>query len=164
MVQQSKPSKELNVAIFKAMADGNIGPLVRKLKKEHATDVPQKTPASPNPFQKCTKIVPLTDNCERYIQRDYLQARWHVAALGKTLPSHVLHDDYLVQTENWKSIQGLYPAWAREIIVHPEKNGTFRKGQDRGRICDMAEWHRYTMVLIESKNFRKSFQLQTGMG
>jgi hypothetical protein len=46
------------------------------------------------------------------------------------LPSNVLHDDILVRSEGWKQLQGYYPAWAREVLVYPEKNGVFKRGQD----------------------------------
>ena len=54
------------------------------------------------------------------------------------LPSNVLHDDYLVRNalrgdreyEYWRDIEWLYPAWAREILVYPEKDGQFKKGRD----------------------------------
>ena len=46
------------------------------------------------------------------------------------LPSNVLHDDYLARTDNWQNIKAIYPAWAREILVHPEKGGEFKKGED----------------------------------
>ncbi len=65
----------------------------------------------------------------------YFDARRRVADKGMKLASNVLHDDYLVGIHEWKGIHRWsdmedYPAWAREIIVHPEKNGKFRKGAD----------------------------------
>jgi hypothetical protein len=46
------------------------------------------------------------------------------------LPSNVLHDDYLVKTTKWKRVEEIYPAWAREILVHPARNGNFSRGKD----------------------------------
>lgn len=60
----------------------------------------------------------------------YMEARTLTASFGQSLPSHVLHDDYLVKTDLWSGVQSLYPAWAREIVVHPEKDGKFKTGKD----------------------------------
>ncbi len=70
------------------------------------------------------KIVPLG------WQADYLSARRIVAERGMKLPSNVLHDDYLVRTGRWEGVKEIYPAWASEILVHPEKGGKFKKGKD----------------------------------
>jgi len=65
---------------------------------------------------------------------DYLEARKLVAAIGRKLPSNVLHDDHLVRTDEWKKNEDLYPAWARELIVRDMIGGLggfgFRKGKD----------------------------------
>jgi len=70
------------------------------------------------------KIVPL--GCKA----GYLEARRMAKERGMKLASHVLHDDILVRTDGWKNVAGLYPAWARELVVHPEKDGAFAKGKD----------------------------------
>jgi hypothetical protein len=70
------------------------------------------------------QIVPLGKNA------GYLEARRLAAERGTKLPSNVLHDDYLVRTGRWKKVREIYPAWALEIIVHPEKDGSFEKGKD----------------------------------
>ncbi|MEK6981756.1 MAG: hypothetical protein AABX38_02395 [Candidatus Micrarchaeota archaeon] len=60
----------------------------------------------------------------------WLEARKAVKEKGG-LPSHVLHDDYLVGSEKWKELpSGYYAAWAREVLVYPEQSGQFRKGID----------------------------------
>ena len=59
----------------------------------------------------------------------WLDARELVESKGG-LQSNRLHDRYLVETEEWKDIRSLYPAWAREVLVYPEKDGQFRKGTD----------------------------------
>ncbi len=60
----------------------------------------------------------------------WLNAREAVKSKGG-LPSHVLHDDYLVKSSRWKELPaGYYGAWEREVLVYPEKNGRFVKGQD----------------------------------
>lgn len=66
-----------------------------------------------------------------YRKANYLEARRLTERKGG-LPSNVLHDDYLVVTSehNHIHIQKLYPAWAREILVYPEKGGKFKKGKD----------------------------------
>lgn len=46
------------------------------------------------------------------------------------LPSNVFHDDELVRSDDWKQLRSYYPAWAREVLVYPEKNGVFKKGRD----------------------------------
>ncbi|MFH0738067.1 MAG: hypothetical protein V1827_05285 [Candidatus Micrarchaeota archaeon] len=70
------------------------------------------------------KIVPL--GCTA----GYLEARRLAAKKGMKLPSNVLHDDYLVRTDRWKEVGEIYPAWALEILVHPENGGKFKKGKD----------------------------------
>jgi hypothetical protein len=70
------------------------------------------------------KIVPLGQ------RTDYLQARRRVAERGMKLPSDVLHDEYLVKTTKWARVEEIYPAWAREILVHPARNGRFSRGKD----------------------------------
>jgi len=59
--------------------------------------------------------------------KGYLDARKETKGIGG-LPSNVLHDDCLVKGRGYES--GLYPAWAREILVYPEKGGRFKKGED----------------------------------
>jgi len=46
------------------------------------------------------------------------------------LASNVLHDDYLARTDKWKGLERAYPAWGREILVHPESDGIFVKHRD----------------------------------
>jgi hypothetical protein len=46
------------------------------------------------------------------------------------LPSNVLHDNYLVRTQNGKQISEFYPLWAKELLVYPRINGKFKKGRD----------------------------------
>ena len=70
------------------------------------------------------KIIPL--DC----RAGYLEARRITAAKGLRLASNVLHDDYLAKTEKWKEVKRVYPAWGREIIVHPAKDGRFRRYSD----------------------------------
>ncbi|HVA82907.1 MAG TPA: hypothetical protein VNF06_01960 [Candidatus Aquilonibacter sp.] len=52
--------------------------------------------------------------------------------VGGNLPSNVLHDKYLVETNEWKQLskEGYYEAWAKEIIVYPAMNKKFQKGKD----------------------------------
>jgi hypothetical protein len=61
----------------------------------------------------------------------WLDARELVRNKGG-LPSNVVHDNILVRSEDWKQLRGpgYYAAWAREVLVYPEKNGTFKKGND----------------------------------
>lgn len=70
------------------------------------------------------KIVPLGR------EAGYLEGRKMTAARGMKLPSHVLHDDYLVRTNRWKELEEIYPPRVREILVHPARNGKFAKGKD----------------------------------
>jgi hypothetical protein len=44
------------------------------------------------------------------------------------LPSNALHDRYLVETNDYQQIRGLYPAWTNGVLVYPERNGVFGKG------------------------------------
>jgi signal transduction histidine kinase/CheY-like chemotaxis protein len=65
---------------------------------------------------------------------EWLEARELVKNDGG-LPSHRLHDDTLVNSDNWEILkqQGYYSpygTWAKEVIVYPEPNGKFIKGRD----------------------------------
>ncbi len=68
---------------------------------------------------------------------DYLKARKLTRDKGG-LPSHVLHDDCLMRDERRPIdlILHLYAAWARELLIYPEKDGCFSKGKD---IVDSSE-------------------------
>ncbi len=51
------------------------------------------------------------------------------------LPSNVLLDDILMRSDRANELKKLreadyFPAWAREVLVYPEKNGVFKKGKD----------------------------------
>lgn len=59
----------------------------------------------------------------------YLEARRITEEKGG-LPSHVMHDDYLLRTGRWREVQKIYPAWAKEIIVYPRTGWQFEKGKD----------------------------------
>ena len=74
-------------------------------------------------------IVPIGE------RKGWLEARKSVQDKGG-LPSNVLHDDILVglwptlpDAEKAK-LRGYYPAWAREVLVHPAKGDQFKKGKD----------------------------------
>jgi CheY-like chemotaxis protein len=73
-------------------------------------------------------IVPIGRDAE------WLEARELVRDKGG-LPSHVLHDETLVNSDGWIQLKnqgyyGAYGVWAREAIVYPEINGRFMKGRD----------------------------------
>ena len=60
----------------------------------------------------------------------WLKARESVKDKGG-LPSNVLHDEYLNGPEaRYKTVHGYYAAWAREVLVYPQKGGQFKKGKD----------------------------------
>lgn len=59
----------------------------------------------------------------------YLEARRMTKDKGG-LPSNVLHDDYLARAGDWEDLIKIYPAWAKEVLVYPEKGGRFKKGRD----------------------------------
>jgi hypothetical protein len=61
---------------------------------------------------------------------DYLSARRLAGKKGMRLPSNVLHDEYLVNPERLKGVAQIYPAWARELLVYPERDGKFALGKD----------------------------------
>ena len=69
------------------------------------------------------KIIPTGEHA------GWLKAREALRDKGG-LPSNVLHDDVLVRSDQWKKLTEYYPAWAREVLVYPAKNGQFRKGED----------------------------------
>ncbi len=64
------------------------------------------------------------------LKAGYLEARTLAAERGMKLPSNVLHDDILIKSRRWDGLWDLYPAWAREIAVYPQKNDYFAKGFD----------------------------------
>ncbi|MDE1860280.1 MAG: hypothetical protein KGH72_01020 [Candidatus Micrarchaeota archaeon] len=47
------------------------------------------------------------------------------------LPSNILLDEVLMQSEAWMPImaQGYHGSWTREVLVHPAANGTFIRGK-----------------------------------
>ena len=59
----------------------------------------------------------------------YLAARRATKSRGG-LPSNARHDECLVRTVEWRQLGGLYPAWTKEVVVHPEKGGQFKKWKD----------------------------------
>jgi len=63
---------------------------------------------------------------------DYLAARKIAKEANAFLPSNVLHDDILLNSNRWKSLakRNSYPMWADEISAHPEKGGVFLRGRD----------------------------------
>jgi len=81
-------------------------------------------------------IVPLLGPDGKPIKAGYLEARKLAAAQGGQLPSHVLHDDVLVKL--WDTLpeaekaklNEYYPAWVRELVAHPAKDGEFVSGSD----------------------------------
>ena len=82
-------------------------------------------------LRKREKIVPLD------VKAGYLKARKLVAEKGMKLPGHLLLDDYL-KSDDRERLKGLYPAWAREILVFRNrsrrtpltKRDVFKKGKD----------------------------------
>ncbi len=96
--------------------------------------------ASRKPKEKPVIIKPsigtitpfLYKSARKIIEAGYTKARAIAAANGMQLPSNVLHDDYLVYSQKWKILdeQGYYPAWAREILAYPAKDGIFEPGKD----------------------------------
>lgn len=72
------------------------------------------------------KIVPLGR------QASYLEARGFAAERGMRLASHVLLDDYLAngRSNGFIDLKEVYPAWARQMLVHPARDGEFVKGVD----------------------------------
>ena len=67
----------------------------------------------------------------------YLDARKLAADKGMKLASNVLHDDYLVRTNRWRTAWPYSPydrmphwAWAREVLVYPAPGLEFIKGKD----------------------------------
>lgn len=61
----------------------------------------------------------------------YIEARALAEDRGG-LPPNVLHDDILIGSNDWRHLgdQGYYPAFARELYVHPETDKNFQKGND----------------------------------
>ena len=82
------------------------------------------------------EILVIVDwNDRKILKRSYRDAATAAAANNLRLPSHVLHDEYLVGTVSSTKLNELkekdyYPAWAREIIAYPEKDGAFESGRD----------------------------------
>ncbi|HSB47221.1 MAG TPA: hypothetical protein VLD37_04340 [Candidatus Bilamarchaeum sp.] len=63
------------------------------------------------------------------VKADYVNARKLAAFRGLKLASNVLHDRFL-SSDGWEGLKEAYPAWAGEILVYPEKNGSFTNGKD----------------------------------
>jgi hypothetical protein len=139
------------------MAERQIGTLIDRKKMEIVLQrikdgkVPlfmEKKPAPEKPMKKASDkpkgkpavitlstgtITPLLNKkAGEIIKTAYIWARDIAAASGLQLPSNALHDDYLVYSQKWKTLdkQGYYPAWAREILAYPEKDGIFTSGRD----------------------------------
>ncbi len=56
---------------------------------------------------------------------------WNEAiACNKRIVSHTLHDDYLTNNNLWRPYEKYYPAWCREWLVYPKKDGVFKPGKD----------------------------------
>jgi len=59
---------------------------------------------------------------------------WQLVRDKGGLPSNVLHDDLLVGSNDWKEVEQCYGqynwAWARELLVYPERHGRFHRGRD----------------------------------
>ena len=68
----------------------------------------------------------------------WLRGRAAVSKRGG-LPSNILHDYVLVNSEYWKLLKSYYPAWSREVLVYPEKNGEFKRDKD---VIDAFEDHK----------------------
>lgn len=91
----------------------------------------------------------------------YLEARRIVAERGMRLPSNVLHDDYLVRTERWEEVRKIYPAWGREVLVHPERNGEFARGKD---VVDSYTGWRLPADYLANPDFVKADVFRKGIG
>jgi len=74
-------------------------------------------------------IAPLCGEDGKIIKAGYLEARRLAADGNLELASNLAHDECLMSQE-WEKIGGWYPAWAREIVAHPAKDGTFAMGCD----------------------------------
>lgn len=91
---------------------------------------PEKPAAGAQPAQVTATPVPNSNLVVLDQKLNYIDA-WNAAtAQNKRLVSHTLHDDYLVMSDLWKTIQDVYPAWCREWLVYPEKDGVFELGKD----------------------------------
>jgi hypothetical protein len=87
-------------------------------------------------------ITPLMRPNGKAVREKYLQARRLLAEENMRLPSHALHDDYLVHNGKFRELQGkgYYSAWSREIIAYPSKDGVFTEG------ADVTDWEmRWTL-------------------
>jgi hypothetical protein len=60
----------------------------------------------------------------------YLEAR-KIAAPEGGLPRNAFSKQALVDSDAWQRIAvGYFPAWQRELLVHPESGESFKKGED----------------------------------
>ncbi len=64
------------------------------------------------------------------VRTGYLEASKIAKKLGGKLPANPLHDEYVARSDRWEKLPCYYAAWARELLVHPEKGGKFKKGRD----------------------------------
>jgi len=102
------------------------------------------------------KIVPFPDQ-----SGDYLKCRDLAKGRGMKLPSNVLHDDKLVLLANCSVGNIDYPAWAREFIVHPAKDGKFVKGED---VVDSKTGWRLPGEYLADPRFVNEDVFQKGIG
>ncbi len=61
---------------------------------------------------------------------NYIEAWTTARARNMKIAPHVLHDNYLVMSDLWKTIQNAYPVWCREWLVYPKKDGVFEPNKD----------------------------------
>ncbi len=128
---------------------------------------PKPVPGFPSPVSGKRIIIPLTEDVDdgngnltkRIIRLGYLDARKKAMEAGGRLPSNITHDDYLVMSEDWKTIQQLWPAWAREIVVYPQQGGTFTQGVDA--IDAETGWMLPASELLKAHQLREIFGIQT---
>lgn len=94
-------------------------------------------------------------------QANYPEARKIVSGMGLRLASHVLHDEYLARGERWKEVEAVYPAWAREMIVHPQRGGEFTEGID---VVDSETGWRLPASYLSDPRFVDSDVFRKGIG
>lgn len=103
---------------------------------------------------KRSRIIPLG------IETGWIESRELTRERGG-LPSNLDHDDVLVYSEEWRALFQCryYPAWAKEVIVHPAKDGTFKRNGDvanlrkdeKGRIWTLPESYLPEFVIGREK-------------
>ncbi len=141
------PTKKTEPAPIVVQAPGANRTLLRGVQTEIMQENGQIIVPRVRKFKRYEELTFDTIGLPPYIYElarceDWLYARKMTKSSGG-LPSNALHDRYINSRAYITLIEGYYPAWSREILAYPEKDGVFKKGQDvkdARRDANEREW------------------------